>query len=375
MSAAEKQPATEHTPDDLRRAEIIARHASRDQRQCLVQEVLELIVAIRAEEVEKAGSTGDMPGSVPAVEPQGAASERTCPEADNTTAPMPANHHGSFCPNCGWDVPVDEDGCCGKCGCAATGPAVDTLEREWDGVRSRIEQARAQLAEDSIVMLAVEQERDKLRAKLETVDNWRCIGPDAPQSDCRAGGADLAEMCVGCAAAELGARLERVERERDDVRRLAREKSARVEALEREIADITRERDGLRAKLEEANELVHEHLALAEQNADVANASADRADAAEKERDGLREKLKEAKGQLDCESEQGCDCCLACLEEAVTLREAERKEECARANAAEARIAKAVPLLRHHAMRYPTTFIEEALAILTRRDGESQEGA
>ncbi len=33
----------------------------------------------------------------------------------------------SFCPQCGWDVPVDEDGCCNICGATAIGEAVDAL--------------------------------------------------------------------------------------------------------------------------------------------------------------------------------------------------------------------------------------------------------
>ena len=33
----------------------------------------------------------------------------------------------TFCPECGFGVAVDEDGCCVSCGCDATGPAVDEL--------------------------------------------------------------------------------------------------------------------------------------------------------------------------------------------------------------------------------------------------------
>ena len=34
----------------------------------------------------------------------------------------------TFCPECGFGVKVDVDGCCIYCGSVATGPAVDALE-------------------------------------------------------------------------------------------------------------------------------------------------------------------------------------------------------------------------------------------------------
>lgn len=33
----------------------------------------------------------------------------------------------TFCPECGFGVQVDDDGCCVTCGATATGPAVDAL--------------------------------------------------------------------------------------------------------------------------------------------------------------------------------------------------------------------------------------------------------
>ena len=35
----------------------------------------------------------------------------------------------TFCPECGFGVAVDEDGCCVSCGSVATGPAVDELAK------------------------------------------------------------------------------------------------------------------------------------------------------------------------------------------------------------------------------------------------------
>jgi len=41
----------------------------------------------------------------------------------------------TFCPQCGFNVVIDEDGCCATCGCDATGPAVDELwEHSFGGI-------------------------------------------------------------------------------------------------------------------------------------------------------------------------------------------------------------------------------------------------
>ena len=48
----------------------------------------------------------------------------------------------TFCPECGWGVAVDEDGCCEICGNGATGKAVD---REWKDVQRGITDVKADL--------------------------------------------------------------------------------------------------------------------------------------------------------------------------------------------------------------------------------------
>ena len=40
------------------------------------------------------------------------------------------NPYITFCPECGWDVKVDEDGCCLVCGATSIGNAVDELAKE-----------------------------------------------------------------------------------------------------------------------------------------------------------------------------------------------------------------------------------------------------
>ena len=38
----------------------------------------------------------------------------------------------TFCPECGFDVTVDEDGCCIDCGATAVGDAVDLLYKKGE---------------------------------------------------------------------------------------------------------------------------------------------------------------------------------------------------------------------------------------------------
>ena len=41
----------------------------------------------------------------------------------------------TFCPQCGWDVEVDEDHCCIHCGATASGEGVDNLVIQYDRLR------------------------------------------------------------------------------------------------------------------------------------------------------------------------------------------------------------------------------------------------
>ena len=49
---------------------------------------------------------------------------------------------GSWCPQCGPDVSVDEDGCCLMCGCDAVGAGAETALR----LRAARDEARAEIA-------------------------------------------------------------------------------------------------------------------------------------------------------------------------------------------------------------------------------------
>lgn len=53
------------------------------------------------------------------------------------------------------------------------------------------------------------EKAEALEAKIEAVENWRCIGPDAPGDDCRFQPID--EMCPGCAAHYLSDRATEAE--------------------------------------------------------------------------------------------------------------------------------------------------------------------
>lgn len=71
-------------------------------------------------------------------------------------------HLGSFCPECGWDVTVDEDGCCAGCGATAVGLAVDELVRQ----RQKPETLMLERKNDDLAahLAAVTRERDEIRA-------------------------------------------------------------------------------------------------------------------------------------------------------------------------------------------------------------------
>ena len=51
--------------------------------------------------------------------------------------PVEASYLGSFCPECGWHVRVDEDGLCASCGATCTGRAVDEEIRRRTEERTR----------------------------------------------------------------------------------------------------------------------------------------------------------------------------------------------------------------------------------------------
>lgn len=45
---------------------------------------------------------------------------------------------GSWCPQCGSNVSVDEDGCCNACGCSAVGQGADEAHATIADLRSRL---------------------------------------------------------------------------------------------------------------------------------------------------------------------------------------------------------------------------------------------
>jgi hypothetical protein len=82
----------------------------------------------------------------------------------------------TFCPECGWDVSVDEDGLCTGCGATAIGVGVRKLVLERNTLRRELEEARATLARyperwySEQTMAAVVKERDDANAKLAAVE-------------------------------------------------------------------------------------------------------------------------------------------------------------------------------------------------------------
>jgi len=58
------------------------------------------------------------------------------------TAIRRVEHIASFCPECGINVRVDEDGCCAVCGATAMGAAVVGLERLYALAKQAVELRR-----------------------------------------------------------------------------------------------------------------------------------------------------------------------------------------------------------------------------------------
>lgn len=52
------------------------------------------------------------------------------------------HHFGTFCPECGWTVGVDDDGLCSGCGATAVGSAVDAAVSELATLRADLETER-----------------------------------------------------------------------------------------------------------------------------------------------------------------------------------------------------------------------------------------
>lgn len=88
-------------------------------------------------------------------------------------------------------------GKCGEC-------RIEELERA-------LAESKAELLDDKgqDIRITLGGRIADLTAALAAAEDWRCIGPDAPESDCRS--APLEEMCVACAAHELSERAEKAE--------------------------------------------------------------------------------------------------------------------------------------------------------------------
>ena len=76
---------------------------------------------------------------------------------------------GTFCPQCGHDVDVDEDGCCVFCGATATGDAVDAANEEIARLRAELAEKDRRIAELAAKLAkARELTRDLLAAWRES---------------------------------------------------------------------------------------------------------------------------------------------------------------------------------------------------------------
>lgn len=55
---------------------------------------------------------------------------------------------GSWCPQCGSNVSVDEDGCCNSCGCSAVGQGADEAHATIADLRDRMRLCRRYICRD-----------------------------------------------------------------------------------------------------------------------------------------------------------------------------------------------------------------------------------
>jgi hypothetical protein len=100
----------------------------------------------------------------------------------------------TWCPECGPDVKVDEDGCCTMCGCTAMGVGVECvgfMAKERDRLRTDNERLRDRLLARVRELEDNEKERKRYKATLEQYadqENWT--------SD-RCGDADVWELGEG----------------------------------------------------------------------------------------------------------------------------------------------------------------------------------
>lgn len=81
----------------------------------------------------------------------------------------------TFCPQCGWNVEVDEDGCCVSCGCVAAGDAVGRTARllameakDADVAQTRVVELEAALARKDEEIARLEAENFDARRLLAT---------------------------------------------------------------------------------------------------------------------------------------------------------------------------------------------------------------
>jgi len=80
----------------------------------------------------------------------------------------------SLCPQCGWDVAVDEDGCCVVCGALALGAGVDAAAQEIARLRADLADNAAMLAHQCD--LAREAEIVASGLRIEIARLTACVG-------------------------------------------------------------------------------------------------------------------------------------------------------------------------------------------------------
>lgn len=131
---------------------------------------------------------------------------------------MSDHYLGSLCPECGWNVRVDEDGLCISCGATAVGRYTDEAIR----FKIRAEQAEAERDYQYKMRCAAEHQRDDAEEKnidmRKTHDALRelCRQHGTPLDQQSSAGEDIV-LWADALIRELEARVQELERERDEL--------------------------------------------------------------------------------------------------------------------------------------------------------------
>lgn len=108
------------------------------------------------------------------------------------------NWSGSWCPQCGPDVSIDEDGCCAICGADATGEGAEralALREQRDAALRDLAAVRAELAEARTILSEAVGHEDEPGETLADCARLLVLDCDAEHERANAADKELAAVC------------------------------------------------------------------------------------------------------------------------------------------------------------------------------------